>query len=207
MRRLRWIAPVAAMVLTIAGCDGDPTPAGTATPPTTSRTAGSTVTTAPPTSTSRPTVAPPVADPVDLRSVYTHPCATLTAAQQNHLGLRPRVKESVEGNVGQCQWAKRDANYDYYQYDLVLNHDFDLLAEAYQHSNDPMWTMFEPREVRGFPAVVESSSEPSGFCQVVVGLGGSQGIKIFGSQYVEPDPTLCDRLATAAEWIIDAARK
>jgi hypothetical protein len=44
-------------------------------------------------------------------------------------------------------------------------------------------------------------------CEVIVDVGNGQGIAITGSLTTEPDPELCDRLVTSAEWVVDAARR
>jgi hypothetical protein len=205
----RRIYPLLAVVLAVAGCSGgptDPTPATTAKPPSTTASQATT------SATTRPTVAPTVADPVDLTKASKHACATLTAAQQRQLGLPPQVGESVEGSHGSCHWRKEDAGLLETDYVLLLHVRPDLLAEAYENSNsreadgDPSWVLFEPRVIGGLPAVVRSFSTRADFCEVIVGVGEGQGIRMSGTVH-EPDPDLCARLITAAEQVVTAVRR
>ncbi len=195
---LRRAALAVAVALMVAGCNGDP--AGPAPSPTTTN------------STSRPTDVPPVADPIDLRSVYEHPCAMLTTAQQNELGLRPRVEESAGDGTGTCKWASEDTA-PLYVYLLRLNLRSDLLVDAYGRRDardpdgDPIWALFEPREIGGLPAVTRAFSTTGDHCEVIVDVGNGENIAIAGSLETEPDPQLCDRLVTAAGWVVDSARK
>jgi hypothetical protein len=151
-----------------------------------------------------------VTDPVDLTQAHKHPCATLTAAQQRQLELPPRVDEAVEGSHGRCQWTKENAGLVENDYVLLLHVRPDLLAEAYKNSNsrengEPAWALFEPRVVGGLPAVVRSFSTRDDFCEVIVGAGKGQAIRMSGRVH-EPDPGLCDRLATAAGNVVTAVR-
>ncbi|HEV7652865.1 MAG TPA: DUF3558 family protein [Actinophytocola sp.] len=202
---LRRFAPAVTVALLLAGCGGNPAP--TTTPPTEDTRA----TTSPPAGPApRPTTAPPIADPLDLGPGYRYPCAALTAGQQNRLGLRPRVAETADGSVGRCHWAKKDANH-HYDYVLQLHVRSDALTDAYQNSNsrdadgDPTWAVFEPREIRGLPAVVHASSARGDTCEVVVGVGPGQGVVLTGN--TDPDPALCDRLVTAAGLVVDTVRR
>jgi hypothetical protein len=170
---LRPTALAVAVALAVAGCTGDPTPTTATSPPTTS-------------STSRPPGVPPVADPIDLRPFYKHPCATLTATQQDQLSLRPRVREWAGDRTGMCKWAREDANHDY-MYLLQLDIGSDMLTEAYegrdarQPGGGPIWELFEPREIHGLPAVKRSFSTLSDQCEVIVDVGNSQSIAISGN--------------------------
>jgi Protein of unknown function (DUF3558) len=192
---------VVAAAMMITGCTGDDRadPAPTTTVTTTG-------------TTSRPPGIPAVADPMDLRPFYLHPCATLTTTQQNQLELRPRVRESAGDWAGMCNWARDDADHDY-NYLLVLDLRSDRLVDAYQRRDarepggGPIWELFEPREVRGFPAVTRSFSTHGDHCEVIVDTGNGHSIAISGSLRSELDPGLCDRLVTAAEWVVDALRR
>lgn len=190
-----------AVVLTVAGCSGPvDTVLHTTTSPTTSGTG------------SRPPGVPSVADPIDLQPSYAHPCDALTAAQQNKLGLRSPAPAPAGDSVGICRWAKEDPE-DEYNYLLSLNLDSDLLADAYTRrgARDPggelIWKSFEPREVGGFPAVVRSFSEVDNHCEVIVDVGDGQAVTIAGTLFTRTDPTLCRRLITAAEWVVDTIRR
>lgn len=190
---LRLFVPAVA-VLTLAGCTG-PTPP---TPP------------APTSTTSRPADVPPVTDPVDLRSYYKRPCATLTAAQQDRLGFRRPVEETAGDYVAVCNWTSEDASHDYL---LRLNVRFDLLVDAYETRDQrtpdgsPVWPLFEAHQVRGLPAVTHAFDTIGTHCEVIVDFGAGQGIAIAGSLSEKPDPKLCDRLLTAAGWVVDTIRR
>jgi len=82
----------------------------------------------------------------------------------------------------------------------------DPLAKAYQDNGPKEWSAFEEHTARGLPAVTQVPGEGERVCKVVVGAGNGQGIAIVGSLGLE-DPTLCQRLLTAAEWVVDAVRK
>ena len=184
---LRRLAPMVAVALAIAGCGTaptDPPPPGTATSTTTSGTT------------------------INLGSVYEHPCATLTSAQQHQLSLPPQVRESAGDSTGMCKWSKDDDSNFFLRFDLRSG----ALAEAYKRrgerdpNGDLVWKSFEPGEIRGLPAVVRSFSEVGTHCEVIVDAGNGQGISITGSLLTTLDPKLCDRLVTASEWIVDKAR-
>lgn len=206
----RRIAPViaVAVALFVPGCTGgdrvDPesstvtttasSPAGTTSPATTS---GS----------SRPAVAPQVTEPVDLRPFHARPCATVTSPQQNRIGLRPLVDETTTDLSGFCEWEHRSGpGTEHYAYEIRLNMSGDLLAEAYRESNEPKWVVFETRDIRGLPAVIRSLSTLDDQCEVIVGTGNGQSVEISGV-IGTADPTMRDRLVTAAEWVVDAVRK
>lgn len=207
--RGRIIPILAVTVFAISGCTGD-NDAGA--PPGSTGTSPGTTTPPPGTSQEpRPTSAPEVTDPIDLRSFHATPCATLTPEQQQQVGFHqydPVDHESSNSQFGVCVWRHNpqpatDANYGYR---LMLNVSGDPLAEAYAASNDRgTWTVFEPRQIRGLPAVVRSLSTPDDQCEVIVGTGNGQGITISGT-IAASDPGLCDRFTTAAEWVIDAVR-
>lgn len=191
-----------AVVLTVAGCSGGLT--DTAAPTTTASPTTSGVG-------SRPPGVPSVADPIDLHGFYPRPCAVLTAAQQNRLGLRPLVRVPGGEAIGICRWANEDTT-DEYNYLLSLNLDSDLLTDAYERrdardpSGEPIWKSFEPREIGGFPAVVRSISEHT-HCEVLVDVGNGQTVAIAGTLYTRTDPGLCARLVTAAGLVLDSARR
>jgi hypothetical protein len=206
--RVPIIAALAATVVAITGCTGDN---GAGATPSTG--ASSSTATSPPASSQdiRSTSAPEVTDPVDLRSFYTKPCATLTPRQQRQVGFYqydPVDHESHNSQFGVCVWRHNpqpatDANYGYR---LMLHVSGDPLAEAYATSDDrDTWSVFEPRQIRDLPAVVRSLSTPDDQCEVIVGTGNGQGITISGT-ITASDPTLCERFTTAAERVISAAR-
>lgn len=211
---LRRLIPVLAMVaLAGSGCTGDPAPAPT--PPTTPTPTTTTTTSTSPstTETPRPTIAPPVTEPVDLRPLREHACAVLTRAQQRQIGFRQYDQVAPEGANSQyssCRWLEKPkaGTNNGYGYRIGIYLSGDPLAEAYADSNARDgydWDSFEARQIGGLPAVVRSLLTPDDDCSVVVGTGNGQGIEINGT--VDPsDPTLCDRFVKAAEWIVDKAR-
>lgn len=84
----------------------------------------------------------------------------------------------------------------------------DPLAKAYQDNGPKEWSAFEEHTARGLPAVTQVAGGGASFCRVVVGAGNDQGIAITGSLGLGlEDPTLCQRLLTAVEWVVDAVRK
>jgi Protein of unknown function (DUF3558) len=213
--RTRLLPVLAATLAIIAGCTNDngtsQTPNSTGATP--SMTTSSTAT-SPPTSglEPRPTKTPEVVDPVDLRAFRSKPCATLTPEQQRQVGFLhydPVDHEGSNDSFGVCVWRHnpKPATPNNYGYRLMLHVSGDPLAEAYAASNDrSVWQVFEPRRIRGLPAVVRSLSTPEDQCEVIVGTGNGQGITINGT-IIRSDPTLCDRFTTATEWIIDTIRK
>jgi Protein of unknown function (DUF3558) len=200
--RIRIVPILVAVVVAIGGCTGDN--GADAAPSSTG--ASSSTTTSPPDR--RPTNAPEVTDPIDLHPFYAKPCATLTAEQQRQVGFNhydPVDHESSNRQFAVCVWRHnpQPATGANYGYRLMLHVSGDPLAEAYGASGT--WSVFEPRQVRGLPAIVRSLSTPDDQCEVIVGTGNGQGITISGT-IAASDPTLCDRFTTAAEWVIDAVR-
>jgi Protein of unknown function (DUF3558) len=208
------ITPIIALLaLTVSGCAGGdhaepplPTTGTTSTPRTTTTTSPATTT-----QTSRPTAPPPVTDPIDLRRFYNDPCAALTPSQQNEISFRPYQPvdhEASNREFSNCRWRqergpKSQADYGY---QLWLYWSGDPLADAYSKDNQANWEVFEPQRIRGLPAVVTSVGTVDEDCRVFVGTGHGQGIEIDGFTAARM-PNLRDRLVTAAEWVLDAARK
>jgi len=199
-RHARWGLFVVAAVA-LSACTAEPSPPPDTTPPETSATS----------ETARPTGPPPVAAPVDLGALGGHACAVLSGAQQAELGMRVAPTEAGET----CVWDQSErapGSGDQFGYVLGVDLAGDPLAEAYRRGDDRTgagqdytWALFEPRSVRELPAVVRSLVDPAGQCEVVVGTGNGQGISVKG--VVAPtDPDLCDRLVSAAELVVDAAR-
>jgi hypothetical protein len=193
------VLALATAILTGCSSDNDvaPTPPAT-TEPTTSEIP-------------RPTAAPPIETPVDLTPYRRPTCALLTAAQVTELGLPPQTLNGGTPESGICSWSTTEGGHDLYTLDLLLTGD--PLSEAYRRSNDRLDSgkrvseLFEIRTIGGLPAVVTSMRDPSTFCAVIVGTGAGQGISITASiSFNDPDPELCDRMVTAAEWVIEAAR-
>lgn len=209
-RHLGWLFMTAAALSLTSCTGGDPphtTTDSTGRPPAPATTTTTTV--AEPT---RPTEAPPVADPVDLRPFHSRACDTLTTIQQSQLGFPPLVGNKANKVFGSCEWEQRDSAGNLRAaYWVRLYIVKDPLAAAYRDSNDfiqpgePTWEIFEPRQVRGLPAVARSIT-PGGDCDLIVGTGNGQGMELGASDGGLDDPTMCDRLTTAAEWAIDTVR-
>jgi hypothetical protein len=200
MRRTIYVLALATAVLSACTGNNDvaPTPPVTTEPTTTSETP-------------RPTVAPPIEAPVDLSPYHRQTCALLTPEQTAELRLPPQDSNGATNETGHCGWNTVPGGDAIYALTVFITGD--PLGEAYQRSNDRflsgkrVWEPFEIRTIGGLPAVVKVMGDPSTYCEVIVGAGGDQGILLTAS--VRPElayPKLCDRLVTAAEWVIDAAR-
>lgn len=194
--RRRVLCALATAGIAVAGCAGPTTP-----PTPTSR--PSTTTEAP-----RPTTAPVVGEPIDLRPHRLHSCGLLNARQLLDLGFPPQTFEGAVAESGLCKW-----NSDY-RYALEVYVTGDPLAAAYRDSNlrdngKLRWPLFEPRTIRGLPALVHSRfPPPKSFCEVVVSTGNGQGIEVTGVVSAgDYEPGLCDRLVTAAGLVIDAVQR
>ncbi|HEY0449570.1 DUF3558 family protein [Actinophytocola sp.] len=183
---------------------------GTDAPPTPSTT--STTTTE---STLRPSVPPEAAQPVDLRPHRLQPCALLSKDQVTELDLPPQTSEGANTESGICEWFTNQSapgRTETYLFRLEIILSGDPLAEVYRESNDLnattkdlIWQVFEERTIRGLPAALRSRFDPAASCEVVVGAGSTQGISMSASTGGS-DPELCQRMVTAAEWVVDAAR-
>lgn len=166
--------------------------------------------------TSRPSVPQQVSDPIDLRPHQRHPCALLTAEQTADLEFPPQTFEGANGDLGVCRWDWTDSEPDrveQYVYVLDLYVTGDPLAANYREGNRRtsrgtwVWETFEPRTIRGLPAVVMAMDDPTSYCNVVVGTGEGQGFEISGDTTVGFEkPDLCQTMVTAAELIVDEAR-
>jgi len=184
----------------LAACDGGNEPRPTPTPTST-------------TDSPRPTVAPAVHDALDLRPHRLRTCALLTKSQVAELDFPPQNSEGASREGGLCEWfADRSGpgRTETYLFNLHADVAGDPLAAAYRESNDavgdrPVWQLFDERTVGGLPAVVRSRDDPAASCQVVVGAGNGQGITMSASTGGS-DPRLCDRMVTAATWVVDRAR-
>jgi len=194
---------VAAMILT----------ACTATPRNDPATTSGTTTSETP----RSTVAPEVPQPVDLQPHRLHSCALLTAAQTEDLDFPPQTFEGANVDAGTCEWEWTDSAPDrveQYLYVLDVHMTGDPLGHNYLEGNRRtsqgkwVWGTFEPTTIRGLPAVVMAMDDPTSYCNVVVGFGGSQGIEI-SADVTEgfEKPKLCESLVEAAGLIIDSVRR
>lgn len=179
-----------------------------------------TTTTQPPETTSttevpRPTVAPEVAEPIGLDRLRRHACAVLGPRQQADLGFGPVAPvEVANGRLGSCVWTRSEPGPDHppmYAYVLWIHPAEDRLAEAYGESEDRSeysgsrnWPVFEPRTIRGLPAVLRTNTEVADSCEVIVGAGNGGSISMKGQVEID-DPQLCDRMVTAAELVVDSA--
>lgn len=200
---------VTAAALSLASCTGgDPTQSTTTTSQTTEP-----GTTSP--DTSRPTDVPPVTEPVDLRQHSLDPCALLTAQQAAAVPFPPQLSDGgpTADGYGLCEWGRptQAGPPEPDKVTLKVWLSDDPLAQVYLNSNlrdsNGKYSMptFEPRSIRGLPALVFSEYDPARRCTVVVGTGNAQGIELYALNEIA-DPGLCQRLVTALEWMIDTVR-
>jgi hypothetical protein len=194
---------VAAMLL--AAC--------TTTEPPTTRTTTSTTTKETP----RSTVAPEVPQPLDLQPHRLHSCALLNAEQAADLDFPPQAREGANIDAGTCEWEltnTESGQIEQYRYVLDVYIAGDPLAYNYREGDRRtsqgkwVWGLFEPRTIRGLPAVVMAMGDPTKYCNVVVGTGGGQGIEISGVTTLGFEkPHLCESLVDAAGLVIDSVRR
>jgi hypothetical protein len=112
--------------------------------------------------------APEVATPLDTTKFQPDPCGTLTAAQQQALGLHAKgvLDKSELGNI--CDWSpKWDTVYS-----MGFNLEFDPgtalgLANAYQAAGPG--AMRRLPDVHGQPAATEPSQNTDGSCTIYLG--------------------------------------
>jgi hypothetical protein len=164
-----------------------------------------------PTDASPTSVAPVVDEPVNLRPHRTHPCALLSRQELARLEF-PRQQQFERPTNGDCEWFRDESKpgwLETYTYTLTVHATGDPLANAYRDAaGERRWTRFEPRTVRGLPAVERAPADPGKFCEVVVGAGQGQGLTISGLVTTGfEDATMCRRLLAAAELVIDKARR
>lgn len=178
---------------------------------------------APPTSptttsgTSLPSVAPSVSDPVDLSPYSRQSCSLLNPQQLTELEFPEERIESTEQETGSwyCMWSRNSSEEtSLVIYTITVYVTSDPLAKAYRDNNSRQgkgerpWTVFDALTVRGLPAVTKAPGDPESQCQVIVGAGNGQGIKVFGHLGLGlADPGLCQRLVTVAELVVDAVRR
>jgi hypothetical protein len=190
----------------LSGCGGTESRPAPPTSPT------GTTTVSPP-----PSVPPPVSDPVDLGPYSRNPCPLLNAQQLTELEIPEEHIESPEQETGAwyCMWSKNsDQESALVIYTVTVYMTGDPLSEAYRENrsrhdkNERQWPVFDAHTVRGLPAVTKVVGDPETQCQVIVGAGNGQGVKVFGHLGLGiGNPDLCQRLVTAAEWVVDAVRK
>lgn len=166
MRRNAVALALTAVILA-AGCGrGEPT------------SPASTTTTLQALSAPRPTDAPPVTRPLDLRRYLDKPCLLLTPKQQNTVGLPAGPPETAARDM--CRWPVGvPGRYAI----LILALDLDFLGGVYRESNDqvdgkPKWGVFETRAIGGQPAVIRASVKGDVACEVVVGIAPNQAIDL-----------------------------
>ncbi len=192
------VLALATVVLSACTDDVTPSPPVTTEPTTTSETP-------------RPTVAPAIEVPIDLTPHHRQACALLTPTQTTELRFPPKATNGANDETGLCQWNSVPSGDAIYAITVYMTGD--PLGLAYQHSSDRLdagglvWEPFEIRTIEGLPAVVKVMGDPSTYCEVVIGAGGGQGILLTASISPElADPVLCDRMVTAAAWVVTAAR-
>jgi hypothetical protein len=200
----RQVSGILVATMIVAACT-------TTEPPTTTTTSTTT------SETSRSTVAPEVPQPLDLQPHRLHSCALLTPEQAADLDFPPQTFEGAHIDAGTCEWEltnTESGQVEQYRYVLDVYMNGDPLAHNYREGNKRtsqgkwMWETFEPRTIRGLPAVVMAMGDPTKYCNVVVGTGGGQGIEISGNTTLGFEkPNLCESLVDAAGLIIDSVRK
>jgi hypothetical protein len=66
-------------------------------------------------------------------------------------------------------------------------------------------TTFEEHAVGGLPAVKMARGYSESQCELIIGAGNGQGIVLLGELFVgEGETSVCDRLVTAAGYVVDA---
>ena len=202
--RIRHIAPVAGLLcLAVAGCttlsEGEPQPAPT--------NEASTTDSSPPSSSSSggddlPSHgAPKVEDPLDASRFEQDPCATLTAAQAQELGL-PATGKQENGILGlDCEWFNLDTR-GQVTISPLTNSDRGL-SGFYAADQRGEYAYFMPLPpIEGFPVIAADlvDRRPEGTCVIVVGvadqLAFGVSLKLSGANVEMKDP--CETAALVA---------
>lgn len=189
----RILCGVAAVAL-VSGCAAAPEPP----PPSPTGTT---------TSTTAPTAPPTVGSPVDVTPYAGgRACSLLTTRQVAELGFpgdATALFETRDDGPG-CMWTRDDGNGPFEILSITISLTGDPLAARYRRSGDVK--VFEEHTVRGLPSAATSDGLGDQ-CEVTIGTGNGQGIEILGHLVDDEDPELCDRLLTAAGWVIDAVQR
>jgi hypothetical protein len=135
----------------------------------------------------------------------------LTVQQVTELGFPADTEIHDEDDTRGCAWTRGDSKTEasFALLAVTIHLTGDPLAAAYrENESPPQGTTFAARTVRDLPAVTLARGYSYDQCEVTVGAGNGQGIVILGHLVVgEDEPSLCDRLVTAAELVVDAVRK
>jgi hypothetical protein len=115
---------------------------------------------------------PRVVRPLDLDLYRDKPCALVSDAYLGAVGLSANYKGT--SSADECFWEEPGTGSG----GLMLRLYFDRspLALAYEHAD--RYELFEPFEVRGYPAVVEAETAADGVCVVVIGTADDQGLML-----------------------------
>jgi hypothetical protein len=184
------IAAVVVLLFLATGCTSKkPEPRPSSTPP-------ATTTTTTTESTPPPTAPPPLTRTLDPARHATEGtvCDLLTDAQARELGLpSPSNTYAIEGETITCyrKHALADREVEY-----VLWLDYDVLGSSFGRT-DP--EELHNRDVGGQPAVV-IGADPTGFCQVDLGLAQRKGVEIIAN---DEDDKACALAVTIAERMVD----
>jgi hypothetical protein len=145
----------------------------------------------------RPTDAPPVTRTLQFSQYQGKVCASLTAEQQASLEVPPQVRQ---GSLV-CEFEKWEPRH--VRFTIQFFAESDVLANAYQESNQEQWKQFQPATIAGQPAVIHSFGLPGQnlTCEVVVGTGPNQGAAINASG-MDNTVNWCDKATRAAEYVV-----
>jgi hypothetical protein len=187
---IRRLAIGIVVVATACGTSADPSPTPTNPPTTTSSSGTSSV--AP-----RPTVPPTASRALDVSKFASHTCDSLTSQQLVSLGVSDFKRQDATTT---CSWSQGETTFD-----IALYPDKNTLVRPYEEANNRnRAAVFEPFEIRGFPAV-KRQMFPNGThtsdCNVSVALGPNSGIHIAGFSQ-ESGVDWCAKSVAAAEFII-----
>ncbi|MFC0109216.1 DUF3558 family protein [Kibdelosporangium aridum] len=186
------------MVLaTACSQSADPSPA----PPLPPSTTTPSTSTAPPsttsTATARPTVPPTASRTLNVSKFAGHTCDSLTPQQVATLGLGGL--ERLDATT-RCRWSQGRTTFD-----IDLYPDKNTLVLPYQESADHnRAAVFEPFEIRGFPALkrqISPDRRHSSDCNISVALGQDRGIYIAGFGW-DTSVDWCAKSVAAAEFVI-----
>lgn len=124
-------------------------------------------------------------------------CESLTPPQVATLGLGDLERLDA---TERCHWSRGETTFD-----VDLLPDKNTLLRPYQEANDlNRAAVFEPFEIRGFPAVKRQmfpNDNHTSDCNVSVALGPDRGIYVAGFSQ-SPGVDWCAKSVAAAEFVI-----
>lgn len=115
--------------------------------------------------------APSVPDPLDATAFATDPCASLTDAQRDELGVDHAAERTVANG------AKCDYSGGMFASVLYSNKESGL-AYLYGLNEADVLAHWEPTEVDGYPAVAYAARSRPEVCEVAVGLSDSMYVSV-----------------------------